>query len=105
MMDEEFVRKRITQLRMQRDVSSREMSLSLGQNEGYITQIENGYKMPSLSGLFYICQYFGITPQQFFDESSECPKELQEAIACLKKLDAATLSHITVVLRDLAGRA
>ncbi len=44
----------------------RDMSLSLGQNNSYINQIENKKALPSLQGLFYICEYFGITPQQFF---------------------------------------
>lgn len=67
-MYEEFTQNRIAQLRMQKNVSARDMSLSLGQNNSYINQIENRKALPSLQGLFYICEYFGITPQQFFDD-------------------------------------
>lgn len=67
-MYEDFTQDRIAQLRTQKGVSARDMSLSLGQNESYINQIENKKSMPSLQGLFYICEYFGITPQQFYTD-------------------------------------
>lgn len=51
-MYEEFTQDRIAQLRVLKEVSAREMSLSLGQNESYINQIENGKALPSLQGLF-----------------------------------------------------
>ena len=57
-MYEEFTQNRIAQLRMQKNVSARDMSLSLGQNNSYINQIENKKALPSLQGLFYICEYF-----------------------------------------------
>lgn len=57
---------RLSQLRYQKGVSSREMSLSLGQCECYIIQIENGKAFPSMGGFFLICQYFRIEPKDFF---------------------------------------
>ena len=36
------LRKRLAQLRVQKGVSAREMSLALGQNTGYISNIESG---------------------------------------------------------------
>ena len=57
---EEFTQNRIAQLRQQKGVSARDMSLSLGQNSSYINQIENRKALPSLQGLFYICEYFDI---------------------------------------------
>lgn len=83
-MYEEFTQNRIAQLRTQKNVSARDMSLSLGQNVGYINQIENKKALPSLPGLFYICEYFKITPQQFFDEGNPYPAQLTELIADLK---------------------
>lgn len=56
-MYEEFTQNRIAQLRMQNNVSARDMSLSLGQNDSYINRIENKKALPSLQGLFYICEY------------------------------------------------
>ena len=101
-MYEEFTQNRIAQLRMQRNVSARDMSLSLGQNNSYINQIENKKALPSLQGLFYICEYFGITPQQFFDEHSTYPAQLAELVDNLKKLDETSLVHIAEIVKKLA---
>ena len=61
-MYEDFTQNRIAQLRTQKGVSARDMSLSLGQNGNYINQIENKKALPSLQGLFYICEYLHMTP-------------------------------------------
>ena len=79
-MYEEFTQNRIAQLRMQKNVSARDMSLTLGQNNSYINQIENKKALPSLQGLFYICEYFGITPQQFFDDGNAYPVQLADLV-------------------------
>ncbi len=101
-MYEEFTQDRIAQLRMQKNVSARDMSLSLGQNNSYINRIENKKALPSLQGLFYICEYFGITPQEFFDEGNAYPASLAAVIADLKKLDEESLKHIAVIVKKLA---
>ena len=103
-MYEEFTQNRIIQLRMQKGVSARDMSLSLGQNKGYINQIENKKALPSLQGLFYICEYFNTTPQQFFDEGNIYPDQLAAVIEDLKKLDAESLSYIAGMAKKLASK-
>ena len=47
--------KRLAQLRQEKGISARDMSLSIGQNPGYITSIETGKALPSLASLFFIC--------------------------------------------------
>lgn len=100
-MYEEFTQNRIAQLRTQRKVSAREMSLSLGQNDTYINKIENHKALPSLQGLFYICDYLRITPQEFFDEGMENPMVLKELFADLKRLDGDALSSVASVVKEL----
>ena len=65
-MDEKEFSLRLARLREKRGVSARDMSLSIGQNPGYINNIESGKSMPSLAGVFYICDYLDITPSEFF---------------------------------------
>lgn len=103
-MDEEFIRSRITQLRLAKGVSAREMSLSIGQSEGYINQIENARGLPSLPGLIYICDYLGITLRQFFEDGNDTPYELQVLLNDLKKLDAEALAHVTAVVKAFLPR-
>ena len=56
-MDEKDFALRLAQLREKKNVSAREMSLAIGQNPGYINNIESGKSLPSLPGVFYICDY------------------------------------------------
>ena len=70
-MYEEQFSKRLTELRTQKGVSARDMSLSIGQNPGYIRAIESGTAFPTMANFFYICEYFNITPQEFFNFGEE----------------------------------
>ena len=103
-MYEDFTQERIAQLRMERNVSARDMSLSLGQNDSYINRIENRKALPSLQLLFYICEYFGITPREFFDEGNPYPRELNEIVQDLKRLDRDTLGHVAEIVKKLAAQ-
>ena len=78
--------KRLAQLRNQKGVSARDMSLSLGQGAGYINNIENKNNLPSMTVFFYICTYLDVTPKEFFDFDNANPKELNSIISNLKKL-------------------
>ena len=101
-MDDDFIAKRVTQLRLQKGVSARSMSLSIGQNPVYINNIESGKALPSLSGLFYICDYFKITPLDFFDADNQNPEKLNQIIVALKKLDDDQLSIVMEVIKGLS---
>lgn len=47
-----FLRQRITELRMKRNVSEYQMSLELGQNKNYIQGISSGKALPSMTQFF-----------------------------------------------------
>lgn len=93
--------KRITELRLQKGVSARDMSLSLGQSESYINKIENKRTLPSMSGFFYICEYLGLTPQEFFNIDSSAPQKSKEILAEIEKLSSAQADHIIQVIQDI----
>ena len=71
----DWIPDRIAELRLQKGVSARDMSLSLGQSVSYINKIENGKSLPSMMGFFYICEYLGITPKEFFDTDNVNPEK------------------------------
>lgn len=56
----EWLYEGVSQLRNQKGVSAREISLALGQRENYINKIENRSTLPSLTG--YIYDHFNLTP-------------------------------------------
>lgn len=95
---------RLSKLRMEKGVSAREMSLSLGQTPGYINKIENGDALPSLTSFFYICDYFGITPKEFFDEENINPKLMQDIIDELKNLNDEQLSSIYTLIKNFTSK-
>lgn len=90
-MTEEFVRERITQLRLKKGVSEYQMSYDLGHSRGYVYNISSGKALPPMKEFFAICEYFEITPQQFFDESAENPELIQKAVAGMRKLNESDL--------------
>ena len=102
MTNEEFA-SRISSLRMQRGVSARDMSLSIGQNPGYINSIESGKSLPSMTVFFYICEYLHLTPKEFFDVEISEPQELNRLMTYAKKLNYRQLEHITSVVEDLTN--
>ena len=100
-MNEKDFSLRLAKLRERMGVSARDMSLSIGQNPGYINNIETGKSMPSLAGIFYICDYLEITPSEFFDLENKNPVKLQELINNLKQLDDNLLYHMSEIVRKL----
>ena len=86
-MYEEFVRERITQLRLKKGVSEYQMSYDLGHSRGYVYNISSGKALPPLREFFAICDYFGLTPQQFFDESTKAPELIAQAQSGMKRLN------------------
>lgn len=92
---------RLAKLREEKGVSARDMSLSMGQNPGYINNIESGKSMPSLSGVFYICEYFGISPKDFFDTDTASPSKVSELCDAVKGLSGEQLDNLIVLAKGL----
>ncbi len=65
-MKDNFIADRITELRMKHDVSEYNLSYSLGKSKSYIGEITSGKCQPSVDMLLAICDWFGITPVEFF---------------------------------------
>lgn len=95
---------RLSQLRLNKGVSAREMSLDIGQNPAYINNIETGKAFPSMMGFFYICEYLQITPVEFFDTSDPNPDQILRITGYMKLLNRDQLNHIEAISRDLAEK-
>ena len=104
-MYEEFFVERLSSLRNQKNVSAREMSLALGQNESYINRIENRLAFPSMQVFFYICEYLQITPQEFFDEKNPAPGKINQISEEIKNLDDIQLDTVMAVVKGLQHKA
>ena len=86
-MDAQFVRDRIPQLRLCKGVSEYKMSYDIGHSRGYVHNISSGKATPPMKEFFAICEYFELTPQQFFDEGTQNSELIQKAINGMKQLD------------------
>lgn len=86
-MYEDFVRERITALRLKKGVSEYQMSYDLGHSRSYVYNISSGKSLPPLKEFFAICDYLGITPRDFFDTEISQPQLIQKAVDGLKNLD------------------
>lgn len=96
-MDENFIRQRITELRIQKNISEYKMSLDLGHSKSYIQSISSGRALPSMNEFLSICDYFGITPLEFFDTSQSeliMMAELNKEIKQLNRDDISLLIQL-----------
>ena len=100
-MFETFVRNRITELRMQKNVSEYQMSLDLGHGKNYIYSITSGRTLPSLSELPYICEYLGVSVRDFFDDTEKAPILIQELLKRAKTMDEADLRAIIDIMERI----
>lgn len=99
---EDFI-KRLVELRMKKGASARDMSLSLGQSPGYINNIETGVNFPSMTVFFYICEYLGITPQDFFNTKSSNPIKINQIIELSERLNDDKLDLVINLLKELSN--
>lgn len=101
MVDTDFISDRIAKLRTDKNISARDMSLSLGQSQSYINNIENKKALPSMQMFLYICEFLGIEPKDFFEEDVASPSKLNEAIAALKSLSQKQLELFISLAKEM----
>ncbi|MCI8809754.1 MAG: helix-turn-helix transcriptional regulator [Oscillibacter sp.] len=100
-MDARFIQTRITELRLKKNVSEYQMSTELGQNKGYIQAISSGKALPSMTQFLRICDYFEISPLQFFDSETINPQLLHRAMEGMRKLDEDDLIMLIGLINRL----
>ena len=93
-MDVEYVRERITALRLKKGVSEYKMSYDLGHSRGYINNISSGKTLPSMTEFLAICDYFEITPEQFFSPHLDDPKKRSELDDAMQGLNSEDLKKV-----------
>lgn len=94
---------RVAQLRMSKggNISARDMSLSIGLSSGYISSVENGHNYPSMEAFFYICEYLGVTPVEFFETEKRDPKRVDRLLEEARGLNGEQLDHLIAIVKDM----
>lgn len=93
--------KRLAELRMSKGVSARDMSLSMGQSPNYINGLENGRNYPTMANFFYICDYLGISPIEFFRTDIQNPSKANELMEIIKQLPDEQLDNLIGLAKAL----
>ena len=96
-----YVKERITQLRLQKGVSEYKMSYDLGHSRGYINNISSGKTLPSMAEFFAICEYFGITPVDFFSEGIKNPGARAQLLQTVARLEAPDQAMVLALAQRL----
>ena len=102
-MEMDFIRNRITELRVKKGVSEYQLSYDLGHSKNYIHNIVTGYSQPSVKELLYLIDTLGITPRLFLDEETEYrnPILVQEIIDGIKSMNDQDLEAVLLMVRRL----
>ena len=78
-----------------------EMSLALGMNRNYIQGITSGKALPSMAQFLNTCDYFEITPMQFFDGETLYPQLIRKVIEEMQGMDDEDMLLLLTVSRHL----
>ena len=100
-MHADFVKERISQLRLMKGVSEYQMSYDLGHSRGYINNISSGKVLPSMNEFFAICDYFDVTPSEFFDSENQCPTVAKQLLTEIKKLSVSNMELLLQLVKQL----
>ena len=101
MIDADFISDRIAKLRIEKGISARDMSLSLGQSQSYINNIENKKALPSMQMFLYSCEHLGVEPKDFFQEDVESPSTLNTALDAFKSLSPKQLELLISIAKEI----
>ena len=103
-MDLQFIRDRISVLRIKKNVSEYRMSTDLGHSKSYIQSISSGRSVPSLGEFLYICEYLGVTPKEFFDEDIKEPQLVSKLYELSKNMSEKDLEVLISTAKRLNDR-
>lgn len=99
-----IIRNRISILQIRKGVSEYQMSLDLGHSKSYIQSIASGKSLPSMSEFLYICEYLGVTPKEFFDDTIAEPSLVNELYSLTKEMSKEDISVLINTAKRLNSK-
>ena len=103
-MDKESIKKRITGIRIAKDISARKLSLDMGYSSEHINQIETGRLNPTLDFILTFCDHLNIPLGQFFNDGFEYSPQITAIVKNLGNLGADELDAIALIVGKLGGK-
>ena len=96
---DDFIRSRITELRIAKNISEHKMSLDLDKSGSYIRGITSGSALPSLKELFNIISYFDMTPAEFFALLDDANTPYRVLCEKLRTMNDEDLEKVSTFIR------
>ena len=104
-MREEYVLKRVTELREERNWSLYRLAKEADISYSTLSNTYHRNNDPSVSTLMRICEGFGITLAEFFDEEGTMPKQLtvsdQQLLTDFHRLPRSDKNLVTAYMQGL----
>lgn len=96
----DFIRNRITELRIKRGISEVRLSYEIGHSRTYINSVTSGRVTPSITALMKICEALEVSMQSFFDvaEKSDAKRNVE---IWLSTFDRDQLSSLNLALEAI----
>lgn len=101
-MNNNFIGERVTSLRLKKEISEYKLSKDIGKCNNYINKVSSGKLIPTIATLSSICEYFGITLSQFFQEENPSDSLTESQIlAILPHLNEDQLHSLLVITNSM----
>lgn len=96
---------RLAALLRQKNISAEKVSLELGKNRNYLTQLLNQKSYPSFTMFFELCVYLNVTPSSFFNYTNYSEKDLriQEIVRSLEHFSEKELQACLLLVKQYAN--
>lgn len=101
-----FIGERVTTLRLAKGISEYSLSKNIGKCNNYINKVSSGAITPTIPTLSLICDFFGITLSQFFQDESTYVSPVASQIASrLPALNEEQLESLLAIIRAMESGA
>lgn len=101
LVDKDFIKNRITQLRLAQNISEYQLSFNIGKSHGYIQSITSGESQMSLDALYDLCEYYDMSLNEFFNPDVESSNVLRDVKTELNDLSEEQLQVILDVIAQM----
>ena len=102
-MNMDFVRRRITELRVKKGISEKHLGELIGHSTGYIQNISSGRSGIPLPELFKLCELFDVSLKDFFDEELVAPPQRYATIEGVRNLSEEDYPLVRDLVKRLNG--
>ena len=93
--------KRLQQLRLEKGVDQRTMSLALGFSKNFIYNIESDHAYPTMPHFFAICEYLDVTPAEFLQIEPETTGKEDDLLDAVEGFTNEQMDRVIAVAREI----